>query len=159
MKTKHAGRLAQVLGEGERYCLSPALNLSRGGRLVSLEHEKDERLVNIFDGLSRAAGRFYYGRFDVKCNSIEELKQGRNFSILEYNGSGAEPHHVYGNRYSLWQACSILVAHWNILCMISLKNHRAGVPYWDLSKGWRFLKDAGRHQKRLKKLDSEHTLG
>ena len=158
MKSKHAGRLTHVLAQGERYCLSPALNLSRGGRLVSLEHEKDERLLKVFDTLSRAAGGFHYGRYDVKCSSIEDLKEGRNFSVLEYNGSGAEPHHVYGNGYSLWEACSILVAHWNILCLISRENHRAGIPYWEFLKGWRFLINAGKHQKRLRRIDSENAL-
>ena len=27
--------------------------------------------------------------------SIEDLKNGKNFSILEFNGCGAEPNHIY----------------------------------------------------------------
>lgn len=157
MKRKHAGKLEHVLAKGERYCLSPALNLSRGGKLVSLEHEKDERLLKVFDDVSHHTGAFYYGRYDVKCNSIEELKQGK-FFILEYNGSGAEPHHVYGNGYSLWDACLILIAHWDILHRISRENRRAGFEYWNFLRGWNFLRNAAKHQQNLKELDAKNAF-
>ena len=52
MRAKHADNLEKILPEGEIYVLSYALNLSRGGRLVSLAHEKDERLLKVFDDLS-----------------------------------------------------------------------------------------------------------
>lgn len=153
MKAKHKARLHQVLLPGERYCLSPALNLSRGGKLVSLEQEKDERLLKVFDHISHYTGNFYYGRYDIKCRSIEELKEGKNFSILEYNGSGAEPHHVYGNGYNLIQACAILISHWGMLYRISRKNHNNGINYWPLNRGWKFISHAAKKIKLLKELD------
>ena len=153
MKTKHQANLDRIIAAGQKYCLSPALNLSRGGKLVSLEHEIDEQLVNVFDDLSHYSGSFYFGRYDIKCTSIEDLKAGRNFSILEYNGSGAEPHHVYGNGYNLLQACGILVSHWKMLYHISQMNYRKGVRYWDFKRGWRFLDEAARNIKSLKELD------
>lgn len=155
MRAKHKDKLHTVLGPGERYCLSPALNLSRGGQLVSLEREKDEGLLRIFDNISHFTGKFFYGRYDIKCLSIEDLRKGKNFCILEYNGSGAEPHHVYGNGYNLWQACGILIAHWQILCQISRLNRKSGVPYWEFGRGWMFLKNASLHLKKLKAIDSE----
>lgn len=158
MRTKHRRRLHKVLAPGEKYALCSALNLSRGGKLVSLEVEKDERLLQVFDSLSHKAGAFYYGRYDIKCSSVEDLKQGKNFSILEYNGSGAEPHHVYGNGNSFWKACSILVAHWSILYRIARLNHRNGTPYWEFKRGLRFLKKAGKHLDMLRKLDAETQL-
>lgn len=153
MKTKHRSRLNHIIPRGEIICLSHALNLSRGGKLVSLAHEKDERLLKVFDDLSHYAGHFYYGRYDIKCQSIEDLRAGKKFSILEYNGSGAEPHHVYGNRYSLWQACTILADHWRILYKISSANHNKGIPYWSFMRGWKFLRNSSEHLKKLKELD------
>ncbi|HET9486871.1 MAG TPA: hypothetical protein VFO54_05530 [Chryseosolibacter sp.] len=158
MKAKHKDKLHHILRSGEKYCLSPALNLSRGGKLVSLEQEKDDRLLKVFDNISHYAGNFYYGRYDIKCQSIEDLKQGRNFLILEYNGSGAEPHHVYGNGYNLWQACSILVGHWAMLHRISRVNHERGVLYWNFRRGLNFLRNSAKHLKRLKQLDSETLI-
>lgn len=142
MFAKHSGRLQHIIPAGEIYYLSLALNLSRGGKLVSLEHEKDQQLLLVFDNISHYAGQFYYGRYDIKCSSITDLKQGKNFSILEYNGSGAEPHHVYGNGNSLFQAYQILLHHWKILYQISSYNNKNGYPYWSFTKGLKFLKAA-----------------
>lgn len=101
MRLKHEDKLSEILPYGTHYCLSHALNLSRGGKLLNLEHEKNSHLLAVFDKLSHYTGSFFYGRYDIKCASIDDLKTGNNFSILEYNGSGAEPHHVYGNGNTL----------------------------------------------------------
>jgi hypothetical protein len=153
MKTRHASQLQYVVPAGERYVLSEALNLSRGGKLVSLESEKDERLLALFDNFSHHT-KFYFGRYDIRCASIDDLKNGKNFSILEFNGSGAEPHHVYGNQSSLWQAVRVLLKHWEILYEISVQNHRRGVPYWDLRAGVSHLLKARRHISNLRALEA-----
>jgi hypothetical protein len=158
MRSKHADRLNDILPEGETYILSHALNLSRGGRLVSLEKEKDAQLLAVFDKLSRFTKQFYYGRYDIKCLSIEDLKEGRNFSILEYNGCGAEPHHIYGNGHTIWQAYKIVLQHWKVLYRISRYNHEQGHHYWKFSRGWRFLKNAKKHFRMLKKMDREFPI-
>jgi hypothetical protein len=154
MKSKHANHLDLIIPAGEKYILSHALNLSRGGQLISLEHEKDERLLNVFDKLSHYAYYFYFGRYDIKCASIEDLKNGENFKILEFNGGGAEPHHVYGNGNTLLQALKILTHHWYILFLISRKNDENGFRYWSFKKGYAHFKKAEEYFGRLKKLDS-----
>ncbi len=155
MFRKHESKLADIIQEGERYCLSYALNLSRGGKLINLEHEKDDDLLRVFDELSHYTGTFYYGRYDIKCASVEDLKSDRNYSILEYNGSGAEPHHVYGNRNSLFQAYKILLHHWKVLYEISRSNRRKGIKYWSYKAGARFSKKAKLHFRVLKQLDTQ----
>jgi hypothetical protein len=157
-KSKHESRLNDIIPENEIYRLSWAGNLSRGGKLVSLEHEKDERLVKVFDKLSHYTKHFYYGRYDIKCLSIEDLKQGKNFSILEYNGCGAEPHHIYGNGNTLLKAYKIVLQHWKMLYRISKHNNNNGIQYWKNLDGIKFLKDAKKHFKVLKKLDAQFEL-
>ena len=153
LRSKHADRLQDIIPAGKHYILSYALNLSRGGRLVSLEKEKDERLLRVFDDISLHTKHFYYGRYDIKCASVEALKEGKDFYILEYNGCGAEPHHIYGNGNTLLQAYSIVLKHWKVLYQISTINHRKGIPYWSYRKGRDFLKNAKKHFKQLKQLD------
>ena len=153
MRSKHRDKLNDVIPEGQIFYLSRALNLSRGGKLVSLAHEKDEKLLKVFDDLSHYAGHFYYGRYDIKCKSIEDLKEGKNFSILEYNGCGAEPHHIYGNGNTLIEAYRIVLQHWKVLYAISKYNEQNGVEYWEFKKGYRFLRNAKKHFKQLKQLD------
>jgi hypothetical protein len=158
MQSKHTDRLNDVLPEGEIYFLSYALNLSRGGRLVSLEYEKDEALLKIFDNLSHYTKHFFYGRYDIKCNSIADLKDGKNFSILEYNGCGAEPHHIYGNGNTLLQAYKIVLQHWRVLYQISRYNHKQGIRQWQYQRGLAFLRNAKKHFKMLKALDKEFPI-
>jgi hypothetical protein len=156
MKAKHADKLNIIIPRGESFILSNALNLSRGGKLISLEQEKDEKLLSLFDELSKK-GNFYYGRYDIKCTYIADLKQAKNFCILEFNGSGAEPHHVYGNGNSLLEAIAILLDHWRILREISRANHEKGTPYWDFMRGLRHLMKARIHFNILKELELDST--
>ncbi len=158
MRSKHNERLDTVIPKGEKFYLSHALNLSRGGKMVSLAHEKDERLLGVFDELSHYAGHFYYGRYDIKCESIDDLKEGKNFLILEYNGCGAEPHHIYGNGHTLIEAYRIVLQHWKVLYNISKYNERNGVDYWEFRKGYKFLRSAKKHFKLLKKLDLQTQI-
>jgi hypothetical protein len=151
---KHADRINDVIPAGESYRLSSSLNLSQGCRMISLEHEKDSRMLEMFDRLNNYSKEFYYGRYDIKCTSIEDLREGKNFSIMEYNGCGAEPHHIYGNGYTLSQAQKIVLHHWNVLYRISRINHKKGIRYWSLMKGYRFLKEAKKHFARLKDVDA-----
>ena len=155
MRAKHADRLHEVIPDGERFCLNYALNLTRGGRLVSLEHEKDAQLLSLFDAISQQAGPFYFGRYDIKCQSIAGLKAGRDVKIIEFNGAGAAPHHVYGNGNSLWQAYKIVLHHWHVLAKISRDNHRRGVANWSFRRGWSFLKASERHVQQLRRLDRQ----
>lgn len=154
---KHKVHIDRVLATGESFTLSYALNLSRGGRLVSLAHEIDECLLKHFDNLSHYTKGFYYGRYDIRCESVASLKAGE-FSILEYNGSGAEPHHIYGDGNTLFQAYRIVLQHWNVLYKISRYNHVNRQKQWPHHKGKLFLQAAKSHFRVLKQLDSSLEL-
>ncbi len=154
MSAKHAGKLDLILKKNEKFCLSHALNLSRGCSLVSLENLKDEKLLKVFDEISSYSDTLYYGRYDIKCASIEDLKAGKNFSIIEYNGCGAEPHHVYGNGNTFVKACLILAHHWNILFRVARRNYRLSNDYDSFQKGWKTMIGCRRYFARLRKLDA-----
>lgn len=157
-KRKHQGRLGNIIPPGEIFKLSWVANLSRGARLINLEHEKDEKLLAVFDAISHAAGHLYYGRYDIKCASVADLKRGKNFSILEFNGTGAEPHHMYGNGNTLWGAFKIIVHHWRALFSIARHHHRQGVPYPTLREGLQFTRGANKHFNALRELDKQLPL-
>lgn len=158
LSVKHRERLGEVIPENIDFILSDALNLSRGGRLISLEYEIDERLTNVFDKIADHASHFYYGRFDVKCLSLEDLKNGRNFSILEFNGAGADPHHVYGGQKTFLQALSTILMHWRVLFEISNQNSNSGIKPWPFIKGLKHMWWSHWHFKSLTRLDAEFSL-
>jgi hypothetical protein len=154
-KAKHKSRLNDVIPAGELFKLSWVANLSRGARLVSLENEKDDALLQVFDEISHAAKQLYYGRYDIKCSSVEDLKKGRNFTILEFNGTGAEPHHMYGNGNNLFQAFRIISHHWQALYSIARYHYKHGVKYKTLKEGIQFTRRSNKHFNHLRELDKQ----
>lgn len=154
MRIKHEHSLDRVLPAGERYILTYAANLNRGARFTNLRDQIDDRLLELFDPISHRA-KFYYGRYDIKCASIEDLKQGKNFTILEFNGAGAEPNHVYQSGYSLFGAYKVILMHWKVLYKISRYNHEHGHPYWSFKRGWKFLRAANRYLEKLEEYDTQ----
>jgi hypothetical protein len=153
MEHRHGHRFDRVIPEGEIFYLSYAGNHNRGAHFTNLHQEINGELHQVFDELSHHTRHFYYGRYDIKTTSIEDLKQGRNFLILEYNGCGAEPNHIYDCGMSLWQAYREILRHWKALYRISRYNHRNGTPYWSFMRGWRFLKESRKHFQMLEKYD------
>lgn len=150
----HKERLDVVLPAGEKFYLSHAANLNRGANFINLQNEIDEDLHKVFDELNLYSKTFFYGRYDLKAASLEDLKKGKNFLLLEYNGSGAEPNHVYNSGYTLRAAHKEILRHWKVLFQISLYNHNKGIPYWNFSKGRRFLRQSTRHFELLNKIDA-----
>ncbi|MBK9568963.1 MAG: hypothetical protein IPO53_02875 [Chitinophagaceae bacterium] len=153
MEHRHGHRFTRIIPAGEKFYLSYAGNHNRGAHFTNLHNEIDEELHNVFDELSHYTDKFYYGRYDIKTSSIEDLKKGKNFLILEFNGCGAEPNHIYDCGMSIWKAYGVLLLHWKMLYKISRYNHQNGTPYWSFRKGWKYLGDAKRHFKMLEKYD------
>lgn len=156
--SRHKERLQKVLERGEVFNLSLATNRSQGGTLVGIDHEIDERLQSFFDMLSHHNGQFFYGRYDIKCSSIEDLKAGKNYFILEFNGAGAGTQHIYANSYSLLKASRIILHHWKMLFRIAQYNQKKGIKVWRLWEGWRHLKLAKKNLAVLQKLDAEFPV-
>ena len=154
-RSGNANQLNYVVPNGEHYCLNYALNLTRGIDSVSLAHEKDARLLRVFDQLSQYTGHFYYGRYDVKCQSVDDLKRNQNFTILEFNGAGAAPHHIYNSGHSLFRAYRIILHHWRVLYQISAENYRRGRPRRTFRQGWEFLKASERHFQKLRQVETQ----
>lgn len=152
MKHRHGHRFSRILPAQEIFYLSYAGNHNRGARFTNLHHEINETMHRVFDELSHQT-RFYYGRYDIKTTSVEDLKQGKNFMILEFNGCGAEPNHIYDCGMPLWKAYATLLTHWKALYRISRYNHMNGTPYWSYKRGKDFLKESNRHFKLLEKFD------
>ena len=154
MRIKHEKSLEQIIAEGEKYILAHAANLNRGASFTNLKSLIDDRLLSIFDRLSNRC-RWYYGRYDLKCNSIEELKEGK-FIILEFNGAGAEPNHVYNAGYIWTEALKEFAHHWKVLYGIGRYNNRFnGIRYWGNKEGKQWMAQARQHGRLLEKLDRE----
>ena len=137
---KHKEFWHKIIPANEKYILSYAGNHNRGAHFIDLKEHIDEKLVGVFDKISHQVNDFFYGRYDIMCSSVEDLKQGRNFSILEYNGCGAEPNHFYDTGYTLFGAYREILKHWKALYTISKYNRSQGIKPWPFAKGIKFRK-------------------
>jgi hypothetical protein len=153
MKHRHGHRLGRIIEKDHIFYLSYAGNHNRGAHFTNLRTEIDDKLHQVFDELSAYSKHFYYGRYDIKTTSIADLKQGKNFKILEYNGCGAEPNHIYDCNMPLLKAYAEILKHWKALYLISSYNHKQGYSYWSFMRGYRFILQSQKHFKLLAKYD------
>ena len=154
MFSKHRQHVQTIIPAGEKYMLSYAANHNRGAHFIDLKEHIDDKLVSIFDEISHSINDFYYGRYDIMCTNVEDLKNGKNFTILEYNGCGAEPNHFYDTGYTLMGAYKEILTHWKALYQICTYNSLQGIKPWPFQKGRRFLEATNAHLKLIRKVDA-----
>lgn len=123
------GSLDEIPAPGESRVIVPYGNHARGAKFIDDSAMADERLTAVVDEMCSQVKEFYFGRLDIRYNEWEELKDGKNFCIIEVNGAGSEPTHMYDPRHSLFFAWKEIIRHWIILWKISRMNHRRGHPY------------------------------
>lgn len=130
-----------VLPAGEEKELVPYGNHARGARFIDHSHFADAELTRTINTICKQVKHFHYGRLDIRFNTFEELKQGKNFSIIELNGAGSEPTHMYDPKHSIFFAWKEIIRHWIILWRISREHHREGVPYLSFKEGRKMFRD------------------
>lgn len=152
LEKAYGALLEEVLPAGETKELVPYGNHARGAKFLDDSHLADECLTNSIDALCRQVDGFYYGRLDIRYNSWEELRQGRAYSVIELNGAGSEPTHIYDPRHSLWFAWKEIIRHWVILWRISRLNNSRGVPYLTVKEGMHMLKENKAFEQKTERL-------
>jgi hypothetical protein len=153
LKKMHRANWYKKIPTGEKYILNIAGNHNTGAKFINLNHEINQQLCDVFDRISIESGQFYFGRYDLKCPSLEDMRAGKNIHILEYNGAGAAITHVFDRNMSYGAALKEIVRHWRHLYRIGRINHKKGVPYWSFMKGYRFMQKAKKNFKRMKQID------
>lgn len=136
---------------GEEVQVEPIGNHSRGTTFLNANNEIDEQLIQAINELSSHISGFYFGRYDLRCESFEDLRQLKNFKILELNGAGSEPGHIYQPGFSLLEAYKVIFWHFKKLSEISATNRRNGIPHWSFKRGMKKLKEIKRYDRVISK--------
>ncbi|CAG4990695.1 hypothetical protein DYBT9275_00593 [Dyadobacter sp. CECT 9275] len=129
LKVKYATSLTTVPGMHEKITLVSIGNHCLGTKFLNANHLITPALTAVFDRISLSVQGFYFGRYDLRCTGLEDLYQGKNIKIMELNGAGAEPAHIYQSGFSILEAWKVLLRHWHILYKISRFNNEKGTPY------------------------------
>jgi hypothetical protein len=132
-KLQHTFResLNRVLMPGEKIELVSIGNHCLGTKFLDRTDLITPELEASFDRISRRIEGFYYGRFDLRAASVDHLREGR-VKVMELNGVGAEPAHIYQPGFSFWKAVRVLLRHWHMIYRISMTNAQRGYrfPSW-----------------------------
>lgn len=121
--------LNEVLLRDNKKIVVPYGNHVLGAMFLNFNHIIDDELTHTFDNISKRINGFYFGRYDIRCTSIEDFKKGKNISILELNGSGAEPAHIYDPKFSYIKAQAVLINYFKNMYLASSENYKTGTPY------------------------------
>lgn len=141
LATRFRHQLHDVLPAGHRLELESIGNHCLGTTFLNANHLITGRLNESFDRISKQIPGFFFGRYDLRCATGADLENGR-VQILELNGCGAEPAHIYHPGASLRAAIKTLIRHWRTLYEISVENHQRGVPYLSLREARRYYRRA-----------------
>ena len=135
LKQEYGNKLSDILPKGEKLNLVPYGNHARGAKFIDGSHWITPKLTETVDEMCLQIPGFYFGRLDVMYNTLQELEQGKNFSIVELNGAGSEPTHIYDPKHSLLFAWKELARHITFMYEISLLNHKKGISYLTHKEG------------------------
>ncbi|MBD0259095.1 MAG: hypothetical protein ICV83_25530 [Cytophagales bacterium] len=134
LRERYPADWTRVLPRGMVMELEPIGNHCRGTAFLDGTSLINDRLREVFDRISRAVDGFYYGRYDLRCAGLDGLYAGEGIQVVELNGVGAEPGHIYQPGFSLWEGYRVLFRHWTAMYRIARLNHRRGVPYLRLGE-------------------------
>lgn len=137
LEKNHKKMWHSIPDKGKVVFLSDIGNHARGTQFINGNHLIDSRLESVFDEVNTSIKGWYYGRMDIKYQSMEDLKKGKNFCILEINGTISEPTHMYDPyRTTYFKALKLIRQHWYYIYQIGVQNLKKGVPskkfftYW-----------------------------
>jgi hypothetical protein len=121
-------RLDEKPGANETIELISIGNHCLGTKFLNRNDLITAELSASFDQISKQVEGFYFGRFDLRTASCEDLALGR-VKVMELNGCGAEPAHIYQPGFSFLKALAVMFKHWSDIYRISIENHKHGVAY------------------------------
>ena len=139
LRKKHGTYLMTVLDLDEDFILVPYGSHTRGAKFIDDSHKVNEFMQKVIDDICIQVPQLYYGRLDIRCTSLEDLSQGKNFSIIEINGAGSEPTHIYDPKHSIFFAWKEITKYWKTMHQISMINHKKGVAFLTYKEGTAML--------------------
>ena len=149
LKREYGNKLQTIPAQGEKINLVPYGNHARGAKFIDGSEWITPELNKTLNEICLQIDGFYFGRIDLMYNSLEELERGVHFSIVELNGAGSEPTHIYDPKHSIFFAWKELFRHITYMFEISVENRKRGFPYLEHKIG---MKEYRMHLEQSKKI-------
>lgn len=140
-KKEKASILDRTPANGECLVLENVGNHCKGTTFLDGSHLINPKMLAQFNNIGQQMEGVYYGRFDLKYNNLEELNAGKNIRIIEFNGVGAEPAHIYDPEIPIKQKLEDYKAHLHQIGLIHKIQKKRGVPTNSLGELYRIYQN------------------
>lgn len=152
LETGHAGHrpeeLERVPAAGEVVRLSFIGSNRVGGLYRDADAHITPALERRFDAISKGMPEFFYGRYDIRFESVERLREGEGFEIIEVNGAGGESINVWDPAMPMVDVYRKLFEQQRLLFEIGARNRARGIR----SAGvWSMLRSQWRQHRLIAK--------
>ncbi len=116
----------KMLENGQVLPLGSIGNHCLGTKFLNANYLINQEMIKAYEPICRQIKGVFYGRFDLKCASLEALKNGQ-ILVMELNGVLGEPAHVYDPTVGPWRAYRDFWRHWRLIFEVSEANRKLGV--------------------------------
>src|SRR6266568_1764594 len=137
---KNSERIQEVPAAGESVQLVEIGTHCRGAIFLDGGDTITPELEEVIDQIASSFEGFFFGRFDIRVPSRQDLMAGRNMKVIELNGVTSEATHIYDPKLSLFDAYRVLFEQWRIAFEIGDLNRSRGVrptPVFELLRAAR----------------------
>jgi hypothetical protein len=121
-----AERLSDVPAPGETVKLAELGTHCRGAIFLDGRRFATPELEAAIDRISRGYPGFYFGRYDIRGPSLDLVRRGEGFKIVELNGVTSESTDIYDPQNRLRDAWRTLFRQWRLAFEIAAANREAG---------------------------------
>lgn len=114
-----------IVEKDKTILLVPYGSHTRGACFKDVSDSISSKLSSVINSICKEVDGFYYGRLDVMYKDWESLLAGKDFSIIEINGTAAEPTHIYDPNHSYFFGAKTIIKHWMMMSKISRMNRKS----------------------------------
>lgn len=121
--------IATIPQYNEHLIVEPIGNHCRGTQFLNYNHLINTNMVQAYDKIQEDLEGFYVYRLDVKAPSVSNLQAGKNIKIMEINGVGADPAHIFDPKTPIMEMFHAYIRLWEKIYDVGTALHRQGMPY------------------------------
>jgi pimeloyl-ACP methyl ester carboxylesterase/membrane protein DedA with SNARE-associated domain len=136
----HPDAADRIPNRGERVRLAELGTHCRGAVFLDGMWVNGPGLEQAIEDISATFEGFWFGRYDIRAGSADDLTAGKNFKVIELNGVTSEATHIYDPGNSVWEAWKVLARQWDIAFEIGKRNRERGAEPTGIGELYRLLK-------------------
>jgi ATP-grasp domain len=140
VKNKLGEDILKVLPKGQAQLLEPIGNHCKGTIFRNATHLVNDAMIANYTKICNQIPGYYYGRFDMKVPSLQDLNNGTNIKVLELNGINADMANIFDPNATLREA---IFAQWQqakkafIIAKHNKKNGAKVPSFLSLYNNWK----------------------